>query len=120
MRVAFFLAGLVALAPLAAVAQTSDAYANDNLRWMELEQQRQRSLQLERDLNALDNRMRANEAIQRHQSQDLATAEARARIARSLPAPPATLAPVVRDADIPDDRLAASNARVRAASGKLD
>lgn len=118
MRVVLMLAGVIAAAPLASAGQTLDTYANDNLRWMELEQQRQRTQQLERDMLALENRLQAGEAIQRHQSQDLATAQARARIARGLANPPSTLAPV-RATDIPDSRLAASNARVRAASGDV-
>lgn len=115
---AMLIAALAAAAPLSVGAQALDTYANDNLRWMEMEQQRQRTLQLERDMLALENRLRAGEAIQRHQAQDLATAQARARIARNLRNPPSTLAPV-RATDIPDDRLAASNARVRAASGEV-
>lgn len=110
------LAVVLAASPLAGAAQTLDAYANDNLRWMEQERLRRQADQLERDMLSLENRLRANEAVQRQQSQDLATARARARIARNLANPPSTLAPV-RATDIPDDRLAASNARVRAASG---
>ena len=117
---ALILCLVLSAAPLGAAAQTLDAYANDNLRWMEQEAQRQRSLQLERDLIALDNRMRANEAIQGQRYQDLDTAMARARIARSLPQQPSTLAPAARDVKIPDDRLAASNARVRDAVRGLD
>ena len=117
MRVALLFAGVIAATPLASAAQTLDAYANDNLRWMEMEQQRQRTQQLERDMLALENRLLAGEAIQRYQAQDLATAQARARIARNLANPPSTLAPV-RATDIPDDRLAASNARIKAASGE--
>lgn len=114
MRV-ILLAVLLAAAPLAAAAQTLDLYANDNLRWMEQERLRRQTDQLERDMLSVETRLRANEAIQRHQSQDLATAQARARIARNFAYAPSTLAPV-RATDIPDDRLAASNARVRAAS----
>ncbi|HYD46416.1 MAG TPA: hypothetical protein VEA79_14205 [Phenylobacterium sp.] len=114
---AILFAAVVAATPLAGLAQTLDPYANDNLRWMEQERLRRQTDQLERDMLSLENRLRANEAIQRQQSQDLATAQARARIARNLANPPSTLAPV-RGTDIPDDRLAASNARVRAASGQ--
>lgn len=116
MRIVLLVAALAA-APIAAGAQTLDLYANDNLRWMEQERLRRQTDQLERDMLSLDNRLRANEAIQRQRNQDVDTAVARARVARNLDAPLSTLAPV-RGADIPDDRLAASNARVRAASGQ--
>lgn len=105
--------------PAVAAAQALDSYADDNLRWMEQQAQHQRTLQLERDLMALDNRMRAEQAIQAQRNQDLDTAMARARIARGLPHPPSTLSPSL-DVRIPDDRLAASNARVRQAAGGLD
>jgi hypothetical protein len=115
MRVILF-AAVLAAAPLGGEAQTLDPYANDNLRWMEQERLRRQTDQLERDMLALDNRLRANEAIQDQRNLDLDTAVTRARIARNLSTAPSTLAPV-RATDIPDDRLAASNARVRAASG---
>lgn len=116
MRAVLFAAALAAV-PLAAGAQALDPYANDNLRWMEQERLRRQTDQLERDMLSLDNRLRANEAVQRQRDVDLDTALARAWIARNLSAPPSTLAPA-RATDIPDDRLAASNARVRAASGQ--
>ena len=116
MRIAL-LALVLTAAPLSVGAQVLDPYANDNLRWMEQERLRRQTDQLERDMLSLENRMRTNEAIQRQQSLDLATAQARARIARSQVGIPSTL-PAPRATDIPDDRLEASNARVRAVAGR--
>jgi hypothetical protein len=85
----------------------------DNLRWMEQESQRQRLLQLERDVTVLENRMRTEEAIRGLETQRYRTAEARANVARSLAA---SRAAPGKTGDIPDEALARSNQRVREAS----
>jgi hypothetical protein len=86
---------------------------SDNLVWMEQQLQRQRLQQLERDVMTLENRMRAEDGIRSLETRRLETAQSRARIASSLEG--ATAIPKA-PSDIPDDWLARSNARVKAAS----
>jgi hypothetical protein len=97
-----------------AAAQT-DPLANIRQQELLAQQQmiQQRSIAVENQLNALDARLRAEQSL----------ADLRAQAAPPLPIPsdpaltPTPPAPAGGYASIPDDRLAASNARVRAASG---
>ncbi|HEY8616587.1 hypothetical protein [Phenylobacterium sp.] len=109
------------LAPVLALASAGPAAAQvntDAMRFQELQMQqemmRQRMLSQELELNALDSRLRTEQAIRDVQTQ---------RTLPPLPLPPPAASPraavpidTSKLASMPDDRLAASNDAVREAS----
>lgn len=108
-------AALAASAVLAAVpASAQDLYALERSNELRVEQQmaNQRAIALENEFQALDARLRTEQALRDLRDQ---AAQPYVRIPRDPSVGPA-LAPIPGAASIPDDRLAASNARVRAAA----
>jgi hypothetical protein len=91
-----------------AAAQVALTLQRDNELWAEQQMARQREVSMYNELNALDARVRTNEALA-----DLDRQARRRELA--LPKDPKAFDPG-RMVSIPDDRLAASNARVRAAA----
>lgn len=99
------IAALTAASPVA--AQVPLAIQRDNELWAQQQAARQREVATYNEFIALDARVRADQALR-----DL---ERQTRDSRLPPADPAQLR-TSQPAAIPDDRLEASNARVREAS----
>lgn len=116
MRALVFAAALAAASP--AAAQTSIGFqqnlddARRSLEFsMQQEQARQRDVGLANELNMLDSRVRADQAVR-----DLQALRLRPPLPPSDPNAPLPVLDTGQLAQIPDAALAASNARVRAAA----
>ena len=105
------LALTVLLVAGAARAQDAALFQRDFELEMQLTQARQREVAMSNQLMAQEARQQAEQAIRALEAERDAAA---IRHAHADASPPATSAPV-RPVDIPNARLAASNARVRAA-----
>ena len=105
------LALAVLLVAGAARAQDGTLFQRDFELEMQLTQARQREVVLSNQLMALETRLQAEQAIRALQAEHDAAAIRHA----PADAPPTARSAPMRPVDIPDARLAASNARVRAA-----
>jgi hypothetical protein len=112
MRVAVPLILILAVAAPAA-AQVPLSLQLDAERRAEESMARQRSIALENELQAMDARMRNDQAVRDLESKRYRIELARPVYTDAAPAPKPQAGPY---ASIPDGRLAASNERVRAAS----
>jgi hypothetical protein len=108
------LALLIAAAAVPASAQDRAGVQRDAELWMQQELARQHAISLDNRLMSLEARMRTDQTLRQIEAQRVRPAIPQP----AMPAAPAAAPPATSYASIPDDRLAASNARVLAIAGR--